>query len=164
MRPCKHGNVTDVGMLVKVFIPLQKIIKRALPSTTSNPRRSAFALPYGDTYERQKYTPDNTSISIVNDFLYRNLCFDKEFTEVEEIYMNNKLNRPITNPRITPYVHRTYWRSCIAILSVIIAAALAWNFWPYANAPYESPKDSRLPATQRATTQTPATSTAPAQQ
>jgi hypothetical protein len=82
--------------------------------------------------------------------------------------MNNNLNKPILGMRATPYGRRSSWGPWIAILAVVAAAALAWNFWPYANAPYASTKDSRIPAAQSTTTQPPATSmppaTAPAQQ
>jgi hypothetical protein len=108
------------------------------------------------------------SISILQYFCDRNLCSSKEFSCMEEIYMNTNSNKPNLDLRTTPYARRSSWGPPIAILAVVAVAALAWNFWPYANSPYTSAKESRIPAAQRTTIQPSAASmppaTAPAQQ
>ena len=95
-------------------------------------------------------------------------CHGEEFSNMEEIYMNINSNKPNLDLRTTPYARHSSWSVSIAILAVFAVAALAWNFWPYANSHYASTKESRIPAGQKTMTQPPATATpsatAPAQQ
>ncbi|MBM7046974.1 MULTISPECIES: hypothetical protein [Rhizobium] len=118
-----------------------------------------------DLFER---TTASAFRSISYYFCNWNFCRSKEFSNMEEIYMNTNSNKPNLDLRTTPYARRSSFGLSIAIFAVVAAAALAWNFWPYANSPYTSVKESRVPAAQRTTTQPPATSmspaTAPAQQ
>ena len=76
--------------------------------------------------------------------------------------MDSNSDKPNLDLRTTPYARRSSLGPSIAILAVVAVAALAWNFWPYANSPYASEKDSRVPAAQTTTTQPPATSMPPA--
>ena len=76
--------------------------------------------------------------------------------------MSNYLSKPALDLSTTPHVRRNSWGPLVAVVAV-----LAWNFWPYANSPSPSPRDSRVPAAaQSPTTQPPATqpAAAPAQQ
>lgn len=70
--------------------------------------------------------------------------------------MNKDINSPRPDLRTTP-IRRAPWSPWIAIVVVVLAAALAWNFWPIAN-----PLGSSAPSTQTTTTQPPASSTPPA--
>jgi hypothetical protein len=156
----RRGRATPVAYLR----PLDTL--RPVKTFNPDPRRSVFS-PCPTALRTDANVFTSTSKSISRHFRYRNLRISKEFPSVEEIYMNSNLNKPTINLRTTAYVRRFSWAPWVAILTVSAVAVLAWNFWPYANSPDASTKESRVPATQRTTTQPPATSmppvTAPAQ-